>query len=75
MLHKRAGNPHAAVKDFRKAAELNPRNIDAVREVRLHEMRSQKGSLPPPASGKRKGGSNPPPPPAKTGIFGKLFKK
>ncbi len=73
MLHKRDGNPHAAVKDFRKAAELNPRNIDAVREVRLHEMRSQKGSLPPPPAGRR--GSSPPVPPAKTGIFGKLFKK
>ena len=72
MLHKRLGNPHAAVRDFRKAAELNPRNIDAVREVRLHEMRSQKGSLPPPP--KKKGGSNPPVP-AKGGIFGKLFKK
>lgn len=71
MLHKRLGNPHAAVRDFRHAAELNPRNIDAVREVRLHEMRSQKGSLPPP---KKKGASNPPVP-AKGGIFGKLFKK
>ena len=44
------GNPdvHRAVMDFRKASELNPRNIDAVREVRLFEMRKSRGSIPPP---------------------------
>ncbi len=46
MLHKRVGNLPAAVRDFRQAAELNPRNIDAVREVRLHGMR--RSSQPPP---------------------------
>jgi tetratricopeptide (TPR) repeat protein len=48
MLYKRVGNVHRAVADFRKAADLNPRNIDAVREVRLFEMRKSKGSIPPP---------------------------
>jgi hypothetical protein len=27
------------MRDFRRAAELNPRNVEAVREVRLHHMR------------------------------------
>lgn len=42
MAHKRAGNLTQAVRDFQQAAELNPRNLDAVREVRLHEMRATK---------------------------------
>ena len=56
--------------------QLNPRNIDAVREVRLHGMRGAKRTP-----------SNPPPPPptegagspkgedGKPGLFGRLFKK
>jgi tetratricopeptide (TPR) repeat protein len=73
QLHKRAGNARQAVKDFRKAAELNPRNIDAAREVRLYEMRLQRGSVPPPAPGAPKKGA---PEAAKPGgLFGKLFKK
>jgi Tfp pilus assembly protein PilF len=71
MLHKRLGDTHAAVRDFRRAAEMNPRNLDAVREVRLHMMRREKGSIPPPA---RKDGSGPPPEKS-GGIFSGLFKK
>ena len=67
MLYKRLGNLHASVRDFRRAAELNPRNLDAVREVRLFEMRASRGSIPPPPAS-TKGNtrpSNPPPgPPA-----------
>jgi DnaJ-domain-containing protein 1 len=85
MLYKRLGNHHAAAKDFREAADLNPRNLDAVREVRLFEMRRTRGSIPPPppADGQRPS-TRPGPPtsqrgapsPAKAeGIFGKLFKK
>jgi tetratricopeptide (TPR) repeat protein len=48
MLFKRLNNMHRAVADFRKSADLNPRNIDAIREVRLFEMRKSKGSIPPP---------------------------
>jgi curved DNA-binding protein CbpA len=49
LLYKRLNNVHRAASDFRRAAELNPRNIDAVREVRLFEMRKSRGSIPPPA--------------------------
>ncbi len=91
MLYKRLNNLHASVRDFRTAADLNPRNLDAVREVRLFEMRKSRGSIPPPAmtddrldrtpSSRRApstgtGSTRPPPPPPKeAGIFGKLFKK
>jgi curved DNA-binding protein CbpA len=71
QLNKRLGNAAAAMRDFRKAADLNPRNLDAVREVRLHEMRSQKRSIPP--KGERE--SNPPATDKGGGLFGKLFKK
>jgi DnaJ-domain-containing protein 1 len=69
MLLKRAGRADKAIRDFRLAAEINPRNLDAMREVRLYEMRRRSGGVPsehprsgPPGSG---GG----------GLFGKLFKK
>jgi tetratricopeptide (TPR) repeat protein len=72
QLNKRSGNVAAAMRDFRKAADLNPRNLDAVREVRLYEMRSQKGTLPP--KGDRES-NNPPTSDKGGGLFGKLFKK
>jgi tetratricopeptide (TPR) repeat protein len=75
MLYKRLGKIDLAMKDFRVVVDLNPRNIDAAREVRLHQMRNASGS--PPAKPRR---SSPIPPkatdPAKSsGIFGRLFKK
>ena len=74
QLHKRLGNTQQAMKDFRKAADLNPRNIDAVREVRLHEMRAQKGgSVPPPKHDTARPKGKPEAKPS--GLFGKLFKK
>ena len=39
-VYKRLGRANEAIRDFRTAAELNPRNTDAVREVRLHAMRT-----------------------------------
>jgi tetratricopeptide (TPR) repeat protein len=39
MLLRRLGKADAAVRDFKEVTELNPRNIDAAREVRLHRMR------------------------------------
>jgi curved DNA-binding protein CbpA len=81
MLYKRLGNVHAAAKDFRQAADLNPRNVDALREVRLFEMRKGSGSIPPPPAEKAPNSARPgsqsqrPPPVAGGGIFGKLFKK
>lgn len=41
LLYKRLGKADLAHKDFRLAVELNPRNIDAAREVRLFTMRSK----------------------------------
>lgn len=44
---KRLGKDEEAMKDFRRAATLNPQNLEAVREIRLHGMRSapEKGGL------------------------------
>ena len=39
-LLKRASREADAIRDFRKAVELNPKNIDAAREVRLHAIRN-----------------------------------
>lgn len=61
VVLKQAGQAQKALEHFRRAAELNPKNIAAVREVRIAQMR---GSAPPdkgePASG--------------DSFFGKLFK-
>jgi tetratricopeptide (TPR) repeat protein len=62
MLLKRLGDEARAIKDFKRAVELNPRNVDAQREVRLYNMR---GGGPTKPGGKKEEG----------GIFGKLFKK
>jgi curved DNA-binding protein CbpA len=59
MLLKRLGQEPQAMKDFKRAFELNPRNVDAQRELRIYNMRG--GSTPK----KEEGG----------GLFGKLFKK
>jgi hypothetical protein len=68
MLWKRIDEAAKALKDFKKAAELNPRNLDAMREVRLHAIRKQPATS---ATGART--SKPPEPLG--GLFGKLFKK
>lgn len=44
LAHKRLGNVPAAFRDFARAVQLNPKNIDAEREVRLFAMRVRKGS-------------------------------
>ena len=78
MLYKRLGKMEVAQKDFKRVADMNPRNIDAVREVRLHTMRaSGRGSMPPPPPA----GRDSSPPGRATddkkgpNIFGRLFKK
>ncbi len=73
MLNKRAGNERAAYKDFKQASELNPRNIDATREVRLYTMRKGTTSSMPP--GQVPASTRPGKKPEPGGIFGKLFKK
>jgi curved DNA-binding protein CbpA len=70
MLLKRVHKDDQAVKDFRRSYELNPRNIDAQREVRLFEMRRGTSS-PPSTRDPKKGGKVE----DKGGLFGKLFKK
>jgi curved DNA-binding protein CbpA len=64
VLLKRSGRVDRALRDFTKAAELNPQNLDAVREVRLHEMRTR---------GKKGGGGSDDE--GRGGLFGKLFKR
>ncbi|HEU5077254.1 MAG TPA: DnaJ domain-containing protein [Polyangiaceae bacterium] len=39
QLHVRLGNPNRAIRDFKTLLEVNPKHLDAQREVRLHEMR------------------------------------
>lgn len=62
VLYQRSGHMEKAFKDFSKALELNPRNIDAAREVRLYKLRNEK---PEEAPQNKSGG----------GLFGKLFKR
>lgn len=42
-LLKRSDHLQRAIADYKAALKINPRNIDAAREVRLYEMRRQKG--------------------------------
>jgi len=42
VLLKRSGKEEKAMRDFKLAVQLNPKNIDAVREVRLNQMRRDK---------------------------------
>lgn len=44
IVNKRLGNLPAAFRDFSRAVQLNPKHIDAEREVRIFEMRARKGS-------------------------------
>jgi curved DNA-binding protein CbpA len=64
VLLKRSGRIERAIRDFRLAAEKNPKNLDAVREVRLYEMR-KRGGAPPAKGGEQQEG----------GLLGKLFKR
>lgn len=59
-LLKRVGREDKAIRDFRLAAELNPKNIDAAREVRLWEKRKRD-------RGEKDDGGQ--------GLFGKWFKR
>jgi hypothetical protein len=63
---KRMGDHDKALQHFKKVAKLDPRNLEALREVRVGTMRQAKGrtTAPPP-----RGDSKRP------SIFGKFFKK
>jgi curved DNA-binding protein CbpA len=65
VLLKRSGRVDKALRDFKRAVELNPKNIDAVREVRLNDMRKRSQPGTKPESGSPDGG----------GLFGKFFKR
>ncbi len=73
MLYKRIGKVEAAYRDFHEAVELNPRNIDAVREMRLHNMRSGtriRSSRPPAGTARSSAKQD-----EKPGLLGRFFKK
>jgi tetratricopeptide (TPR) repeat protein len=65
-LLKRRGQHDKALKHFKKVAKLDPKNLEAAREVRVGTMRQSRGrsSAPPP----RRDGKRP-------SLFGKFFKK
>lgn len=64
---KRMGDHEKAHKHFKKVIKLDPKNLEALREVRVGEMRKSRGrsSAPPPRPGEGK----------RPSIFGKFFKK
>ena len=68
MLYKRQRRDGLAFKDFQKVVELNPKNIEAQREIRLQEMRGGGAPRPSPKTA-------PAPDPSKPGLLQKLFKK
>jgi curved DNA-binding protein CbpA len=63
ILLQRSGQTERAFKDFSRALELNPRNIEAAREVRLYKLRGK--DKPEEGQPSNSGG----------GLFGKLFKR
>jgi tetratricopeptide (TPR) repeat protein len=87
-LRKRLGRIELAMDDYRIAHELNPANLDAAREVRVHEMRKGKPSghsgSNPPAKSPSKGTSKTPSkrpsktpsgsPPKKEGLLSNIMK-
>ena len=64
---KRQGDHDKALKHFKKVSKLDPKNLEALREVRIGNMRQSRGrsSAPPPARGDSK----------RPSIFAKFFKK
>jgi tetratricopeptide (TPR) repeat protein len=76
MLYKRVGRADAAVRDFKRVVDMNPRNIDAAREVRLYRMRVGARRSDPPGGASRANSEIPrAPEDGKPGIFGRLFNK
>lgn len=70
MVLKREGRHDEALRHFERAAELDPKNIDAVREVRIARMRGETSGGDSdggkPEKGEKKGAGD--------SLFGKLFK-
>ncbi|MRG95122.1 J domain-containing protein [Polyangium spumosum] len=63
-LLKLAGRLQASYRDYKRSAQINPKNIEAAREVRLYEMRH------PPEDDGPGGGAG-----GGRGLFGNLFNK
>jgi len=72
MLYKRQHRDGLAYKDFKKVVELNPKSIEAQREIRLYEMRGGPPRRITPNPSPSPTGA---PPPPKPGLFQKFFKK
>ena len=45
LLCKRIDNHNGAMQSFRKVVEINPKHMDAVRELRIYEMRIRRNSI------------------------------
>jgi curved DNA-binding protein CbpA len=77
LVLQKQGMHDQAMRDFRKVNEINPRNIEAAREVRLNEMRGGKGSASDPDDTAKggKGNVRSSQPKATGGLLGKLFKR
>jgi tetratricopeptide (TPR) repeat protein len=71
QLYKRIDKPEAAMRDLARIVALNPKNMEAERELRIFEMRVRRGSL------KMNAVRNSPPGGTKTpsGLFKNLLKK
>jgi len=65
-VRKRLGLEKEAIADFRRVIELNPRNVDAAREVRIHEMRRDRAAAAKPNEAEESGLG---------GFWKKLFKR
>jgi tetratricopeptide (TPR) repeat protein len=75
MLYKRVNRHESAMRDFRRVVELNPQNIDAAREVRLHNMRGGTTRRSTPPGAQRSTQAPGPGKPEEKGILGRFFKK
>ena len=69
MLYKRANMPREAIRDLRQCVEINPKSLDAARELRLINIRKDGPAASGPG-GKKKAEEE-----SLGGLFGKLFKK
>jgi curved DNA-binding protein CbpA len=74
MIHKRTGDEKSAIRDFKQVAELNPKNLDATREVRLYAMRGGT-SKPTPTGASAQKAVKPDAGETISGLFNRLFKR
>jgi lipopolysaccharide biosynthesis regulator YciM len=75
QIYKRMNRMDVAIRDFRWVAEQNPRNLDAVRELRLYQMRRGSPASSRSPDSKRDGKGSEKDSRKSGGLFGKLFKR